>query len=377
MNSQTDKSVEIDKESPSISTTVVDTLDMGKVPLVGFLDFGPSYWHEIHMLCSVPCDDCTFFFKPTWEPMLVPKRTPGIRRLRGFMRKLVNLGLRYTGSKERIVRAFEEFSANSLSWVLENLAGRREDIRRVQSLVSEVLTPSALEKCEEDSRFKPLLKYILTNSSSTRRSVENHRKFSGLVFLLAATFNGPVDWLEDDRSKRSLVLLSVVYEALRSGVIALRNNSISDSSDFRFKKDTEFRDRILESQLMEYGITVKRTSLGSLEGCLIRSDWGSSVCINNNLPANRKEWVCLHELGHFLLNHRANSEYGLDPSLIESNDTRDIFVKQEYEADCFAELRQHVLNGIMEHCKPSREFANNLQPQPVEKPIKFAPPIHA
>jgi hypothetical protein len=278
------------------------------------------------------------------------ERTIGIRRLRGFLRKLVNLGLRRAGSADQISRAFEEFRAASLSWAQDHLAGRPEELFRVESLANAILERTRLRHCEGDLRFRPFLAYVLArlkHSRSTRACLDGQREFGGLVLSLAASFKGSTEWLGEDQTIRSLLLLSMVYEALRSSTIALFGHSRCELSNVECEIGPHLRERVLQSQLKEYGLSIKRCALGDLEGCLIRTEFGSSIYVNDKLPAKRQEWVCLHELGHFLLRHRANSEYGLDISNIACTETMDLFVRQECEADSFAELWRHVLSGLL------------------------------
>jgi hypothetical protein len=68
--------------------------------------------------------------------------------------------------------------------------------------------------------------------------------------------------------------------------------------------------------------TPRVADLGDLEGCLIKTRFGMSIHVCRSVSDKRRSWVCYHELGHLLLGHRPNSEYGLNPALIRTDALR-------------------------------------------------------
>ena len=172
-------------------------------------------------------------------------------------------------------------------------------------------------------------------------------EFPGLVLQLATTFRGSVEWLGQSRTRSSAFLLSNIYKALGSSVVALHNQNDGDIS--RFESSMQMRKFIIVQLSKDYGLTLKNAALGDLKGCLIGTRFGSSVYVNDALPFEQKEWVTFHELGHFLLHSRSNFRLAGSGGKVHPESSEDLFLKRESEANGFADLWQHVIQGLVDH----------------------------
>jgi hypothetical protein len=251
-----------------------------------------------------------------------------------------------------IARAVEEFCARSLPLAEAYLSDLpQEETMRARLLCRALVAFARHSDLERDSRFKALASHIRPHYWPRRLKQEprdNERDFDALLLYFAARLSPSADWSGQDCAIRSALLVAAVYEALRLNASAL--SSCGETELSRRPEDARslLKSRLLETQIRQHGLEIKRADLADLQGCLISTTSGSSIYVDYRLSPERTVWVVLHELGHLLLHHRPNSEYGLDPAILRHED-RDRFAEQELEADRFADLRQYVLEGFVDH----------------------------
>jgi len=256
--------------------------------------------------------------------------------------------------------AFEDFRETSLSWVesLESHLASEQQERLVKAklLSDELVSFARWEGCDRDLRFERLCSYVQARhlyKSCAEEPGDNHRDFDGLVLYLAASFRGPFDWLGEDGMSRNAFLVSAVYEALRSSVLGLLSCCYPGEQSRQVSK-MRLKESILEALLLQYGLAIKRADIDDLNGCLVRTPFGSSIYVHEELSRDKRERVVLHELGHFLLHGRPNVERPLEASAIQSEQVLEDDPKQEREANGFADLWQHVLEGLVDHVLRTR-----------------------
>jgi hypothetical protein len=264
-----------------------------------------------------------------------------------------------------VARAFEDFCGASLSWVEGYSNTRQDEANRARLFCEEIMTSISRNCLEGHGRFKPLFDYVEQRYSNQRSTREDrfrtiHDEFDGLVLYLAARFKGSLDWLEESEIGRSALLVSSIYEALRSSVTALVKCAEQLSC---LDLQSELRALVVANQLSGYGLRIKERNLGDLKACLIRTPFGSTVYLNAGLFSEERELACFHELGHFVLHHQQSSEYALDPELLTSAGLKDQFVRQERAADGFAELWSHVLQGLIDYVLAPLQDISKSGPQ--------------
>jgi len=98
--------------------------------------------------------------------------------------------------------------------------------------------------------------------------------------------------------------------------------------------------------------------------CLIETPGRMTVYVDQGLAWRRKSFAVLHELAHVLLNHKDASPYilqGDEANLLAHGE-------QEAEADAFADILLHLLDGIS-------EIVDSLTSNGKEEPSKDAEPV--
>lgn len=253
-------------------------------------------------------------------------------------------------SRNTIRNRIDDFCAASLLWVDQFSNADPELHERARSLSKDLISFARDRYFTPEWRFEPFLTY-LRNGKPNYIKVPGcqftgmSNEFDGLVLYLAANLKGSLDWLGEERTEQNALLIASISEALHSTL-----NSLSKCrSELLSMNDlSEIRKHILREQLNGYGIKIKYEDLSGIKACLISTRFGSVVHVNAELPSEEQEFACLHELGHFMLRHRANSEYALDPSLLTTK-MKAQFVRQEREADGFAALWRYVLQTTIEY----------------------------
>jgi hypothetical protein len=244
----------------------------------------------------------------------------------------------------------ERFCEMSLSWVESRLeVWQSEERYKAKLICEELINLTRLNKEKSDVRITQFTNYIQLRYIHENNPIEvkhDHRDFDGLILYLAATFRGPLDWLGHDETTYNILLVSVIYEALRSGVLVLGGY---DSGQRRSEESAvKLRRQIQEGQLLRYKLNIRQTTFSKLKGCLVRTPFGSSIYVHDQLSPKEREWVVFHELGHFLFHHRPSSEHALNQGRILSNEGK-TWSREEQEANGFADLWQHVLKGLVNH----------------------------
>lgn len=240
----------------------------------------------------------------------------------------------------------ESFSEASMAWLREFSGADSKEIERAKLIINAMEGFYFTKGQLVHERVTPLVRHIQNGyliRNTQKHFIGTQDEFDGLVLYLAARFTGSTDWLEQQGADSTVLFVSTIYEALRSNVIAL----------FRCAKETrtieELPSDVITEQLYQYGLSIEQSELGSLKACLIQTPFGSTVYLNRGLSPKQRELACFHELAHHVLCHRSGSEFGLDPELLESTGLKDQFVRQEKEANGFAELWRHVLYGFIEY----------------------------
>jgi len=174
---------------------------------------------------------------------------------------------------------------------------------------------------------------------------------------------------------RKVFLICCIFEALRSGLLALSNCDLENEGQQTSR--TRLRERILKGQLSQYGLDLKWAALDDLKGCLVQTPFGSSIYVHEELRTEDGERVALHELGHFLCRHRPSLEYYIsDPCQPGAERIRENFTAQEREADAFADLWQHVLAGLVDYILGTRSNHSLEQRQVSRDTSGSATPNH-
>lgn len=272
-------------------------------------------------------------------------------KLRSFISRYLFLPERSEKEKPPVHETQMFFDA-STAWITSYSNARRQDVDRATLINGNMLKFAYRhDPCEKNRQFSLFIDH-LRNGYTVRHKVPGEHfkttydEFDGLILYLAVRFKGSVNWLGKDEIDRDALLLPSIYEAVRSSIAAL----------FECAEELPYLDiegqlqrRVVTEQLRQYGLGIKQHDLGNLKACLVRTPFASNVYLNKRLP--RQLWVmaCFHELGHYVLRHRSNSEYGLDPEVLTSAGLKDQFIRQEEEADGFAELWSHVLHGLIEY----------------------------
>jgi hypothetical protein len=189
----------------------------------------------------------------------------------------------------------------------------------------------------------PFSRHLITRERQRSRSRNNlNQEFARLEDRLASSLAVTGVLADRLRAKDCGTLGSLVHEIVRTSANAL---TARDSIDRMTA--VQIRECLLHAQAGARRIEIKYVPLG-FNGCLVSTETGVAIHVNRALARERREWVILHELGHVVLGHRANSVYGLDPGGLAPAQ-RDSFARQEQEADGYAALCQHVIDGLVAH----------------------------
>jgi tetratricopeptide (TPR) repeat protein len=191
------------------------------------------------------------------------------------------------------------------------------------------------------------LRYIVTKYGRRLRSTTHDDiAFDSLLLALSASFEGSTAWLKSTDASSSVALLALVYRLLRTYLGSLWTSDAMRSR--AFASERQLRTWFVENHLRQHRIALHDSDLDDLDACLIKTQFGWSIHANSGLSSGRRDWVLCHELGHFLLHHRPGSEYGLDEERLTAAE-RERFDKQERDADAFAALCMHVIQGLLSY----------------------------
>jgi hypothetical protein len=189
----------------------------------------------------------------------------------------------------------------------------------------------------------PLVRQLITRERQRSRSRGNlYQDFACLEQSLVSNFVVTRVLADRLRANDCGTVGSLVHEIVRTSA-----NALAARDAFDRLTTVQLRECVLHAQARARRIEIKYVSLG-FNGCLVSTETGLAIHVNRALARERREWVILHELGHVVLGHRANSVYGLDPQVL-APDQRDSFARQEQEADGYAALCQHVIHGLVTH----------------------------
>lgn len=298
--------------------------------------------------------DSIFAYVQSLERQERVKVTP-FRALRTRLKRAFTRFSRYfdKGSQrahDTFTVAAEQFCTTSLIWATRRLSSRPEHLSRARTLCDQIMIYSKDRNLDHDRLDFPLVRYLLRTVSlrapgiTVRESEKGRHEFGGLILYLAATLPEATGAWTKPR-KPAAQLLSEVYEALRSAMLAIIRPPGADDAD----QIDEARHSMLARQLRQFGLELELDDLDGLPGCLIITGAGSSVYVARDSSQDEREWYAFHELGHLLLTHRPASAYAFDIAMMPDLHEKQLFDKQETEADQFAHLWHHVFKGVLEH----------------------------
>lgn len=114
------------------------------------------------------------------------------------------------------------------------------------------------------------------------------------------------------------------------------------------------------------GIEV-RVHRAGVAATLVESITRRAIWLSESLPRHRRPFAVLHEVAHWLLDHRANTEYALNPRRLCDLDLA-AFERQEREADAYARVLDAVLHALRGQTVPA------ALERPAGRPLRRALP---
>lgn len=99
------------------------------------------------------------------------------------------------------------------------------------------------------------------------------------------------------------------------------------------------------------GIEVRIHRADAVPAMLVACATRRVIWLDESLPREQRPFAVLHELAHWLLSHRANTEYALDPRRLCDAGIA-TFQRQEREADAYARVLEAVLHALRAELAP-------------------------
>ena len=156
------------------------------------------------------------------------------------------------------------------------------------------------------------------------------------LFLIRA-----ITWSENQHETTHLDLqryggaLAALYMAAESVIGALKTGATLPATCAA--PDTGLQELTWISWFAEaLNVGIRRRHSPALDACLVQTS-RTIIWLADHLNPGESSIAALHELAHLLLDHRANTAYGLNPAHLKEVD-RDDYLLQEREADAFARL---------------------------------------